>query len=87
MEWGEPQHLGGGLYCLLGPRPCASQIALTSTRDSVLALALALASALWAAGLIDVEPLPVHLMLPKGGWAVRARSAKADAIYSKSPTS
>jgi hypothetical protein len=69
VEIGELVKVGDALYSLPGRLPCPSELALATAPRALLGLT----SALWANRLLADEPLPVHLVLPRGVQAPRHR--------------
>lgn len=62
VRWKELIEAAPGLYVRPERPALASWLALARIRNS----ALGLTSALWARGLIETEPSPVHLLVPRG---------------------
>jgi hypothetical protein len=69
VKIGELVKVGDGLYSLPGRLPCPSELALAIAPQALLGLT----SALWANQLLVDEPVPVHLVLPRGVQAPRSR--------------
>jgi len=72
VRLGELVEVGDGLFSLPGRVPCPSELALAAAPRALLGLT----SALWAHRLLADEPVPVHLVLPRGTRVPRQRGTR-----------